>query len=408
VTSQAIIPPDNPFPAEAVAVYGGKQITCESLQYMIHLSAEFTQYLTAYARDDARYGAAIGLRGAHGAGKTHILGWLAETAKNSHTIRSTVLYGKCDSSSFFDLYQELAKILERGAFIEIVQLALLNLARAKVREARVTESLADRLETAGALQQLQSEQNLDLVQLRQQLIEELRKSGAPEEIARIILAVPDPATGVDAHRWLMGNDVASLEPIGVAYQLRAMPRETMIGPASTEGDKASLVDTASREERAGVDTGAITALSAIATLHRVAGVPLIVLIDQLEVLLRVPDGPAFETITSLLKKFIEELHGRAVLMYIAGVPEPWKRLPRDVPARFRGRAETVVGGLTLQETLILLESYTSEKKIAPLATKTVERIHELSGGAHARCCELPITFLTPSPATWVPWPMNWF
>lgn len=146
---------------------------------MLLVQRELTQYLTAYSLDNDRYGGAIGLRGGHGSGKTHVLAWLAESMHGAKSIRGTVTYGKCGSSKFFNLCYQLMKQLDRPLLIELIQLALLNLARTKVRSARITASLADRLQTVGGLQLLQAEHNIDLEQLRQQLLAELQVAPVP-------------------------------------------------------------------------------------------------------------------------------------------------------------------------------------------------------------------------------------
>ena len=62
----------NPFPAEAVATFGKARITCDTLKYMVEMREELSRYLTAYPRDDARFGGAIGLSGGHGSGKHQV------------------------------------------------------------------------------------------------------------------------------------------------------------------------------------------------------------------------------------------------------------------------------------------------------------------------------------------------
>jgi len=386
--------PRNPFPAEAVAAYGKEQTTCEDLEYMARLGKELTDYLRSHP-SERRYGAAVGLCGAHGSGKTHILNWLTELAGRSQKIRSTVLYTKCDSDSFFDLYRQATREhFDRDTLIDIIQLALLNLARAKVREAAVTQDLVLLLQSAGALQKLQAESNIALEQLRQQLLQELRDGGAPIEMARVILEVPNPKTGDNAHRWLTANEISlnGLESLGVSYQLNAVsraPNTEQVAPAESgklpesaipEVRMPSAATVVPGTDRPDPGTAAITALSALATLHRVAGVPLIILIDQLEVLMRVTDGAKVQSQISLLKKFVEELSNRAALVFIAGIPEPWKRLPRDVSPRFRGRAETVVGSLTHQETHLLLASYAGELRNALFEWDIEGRIRDVCGG----------------------------
>nr|WP_316642447.1 hypothetical protein [uncultured Roseateles sp.] len=347
----------NPFPAEAVATYGATTVNCSKLEYMQQVHVELSGYLQAYAVDDARFGGAIGLRGAHGSGKTHVLNWLSALLRETKSIRGTALYGKCDSSQLFDLCQQLMKQLDRPLLIELIQLALLKLARDKVRSAKVTEFLEERLLTVGGLQTLQDERNIDLEQLRQQLLAELQAATGTPDIARVLLDLPDARLGADAHLWLTGEEVADLERLGVNYQLR--PSDNV----------------------ANADAIAIMALETIAALHRLAGVPLLVLVDQLEVLVRTPDAAAFESLGSLFKKFIEQLGKQSAMTFVAGIPEAWDKLMRDVPARFRQRAQITVGGLNRAEIRLLLDAYMLERPSLSLFTETaVATIHDLSGG----------------------------
>src|SRR5215472_11207016 len=116
---------NNPFPAEAVATFSEPVTTCSSLSYMRAVQQQLFDYLQAYTIESNRYGRAVGLRGGHGAGKTHMLGWVAETLRGAKTIRGTVFYGKCDSNRYSDLIYQLLKQLTRPVLIELVQLALL-------------------------------------------------------------------------------------------------------------------------------------------------------------------------------------------------------------------------------------------------------------------------------------------
>jgi hypothetical protein len=138
---------------------------------------------------------------------------------------------------------------------------------------------------------------------------------------------------------------------------------------SLPGDEASAV------------LSMIMALETVAALHRLAGVPLVVLVDQLEVLVRTPDASAFESMGSLLKKFIEQLSQQSAMVFLAGVPEAWDKLMRDVAARFRQRSQIVIGGLALPETRLLLNAYLNERTgLSPFTESAVDTIYALSGG----------------------------
>jgi hypothetical protein len=348
---------NNPFPLEAVATYGSKITNNAKLKYVIDAEGELSSYLEKYPVPAARSGGGIAIQGGHGSGKTHLLAWLGQSARAYASIRASVAYVKCDSSNFFELYRQIFLQISRDDIIALVQLALLNLARDKALSVKVTESLAARLQQAGSLVTLQSENNIDLDQLCLALLGELDGSSAgPKEMARLLLDVPSPTIGQTAYEWFKGGDVADLSSLGIANPLRT-----------------------SRDDAEGAGAIAISALEMIAALHRVAGVPMLILVDQLEVLLRTPsDAPPGAT-GSLIKKFVEQLGRQAALVFIAGTPDSWTLLPRDVPARFRRREPLRAGNLSHEEGRTLITAYLGER--APVSESTADAIHALSSGS---------------------------
>ena len=346
----------NPFPAEAVASYGTRLITCGSLQYMRLAQEELFAYLGAHSREDRRYGGAIALSGSQGSGKTHLLNWLGDFLKGTRSIRGTVLYAKCDSQSIFDLYRALMQGLERPLLVDLIQLALLALARGKVRSAAVTESLVERLETVGGMQTLQEEGNLDLEQLRHDLVALLDATSAgSNRLVRVLLDVPTSRHGIDAYQWLTGTVLHNPADLGVVDSLGGGG----IG-----------------------ETNAIDALEMIASLHRVAGVPLLILVDQMEVLLPTEQSEAFSKLGSLVKKFVEQLSRQCALVFMAGMPRAWSSLPPDVGPRFRRPEPLAVGRMTVAECGLLLDAYTEDVQgLSRLRSEAVATLHQLSGGS---------------------------
>ncbi|WP_457447101.1 hypothetical protein [Roseateles sp. P5_E4] len=346
--------PNNPFPAEAVASYGTRLVTCAKLQYMEEPHRLLSDYLACYALEDRAFGTAIALSGEQGSGKTHLLTWLAEKARESATIRSTVLYAKCDSNDMLSLYRALMKGLERSVIIDIIQLALLTLAREKVRSAAMTEALIETLGTVGGLQQLEQQGNLDLDLLRQDLLVKLSSShDVGTLLARALLDVPSSQYGVEAYTWISGGPSdKNLAAIGVAAPLGA----------------------------ADAETNAIAALEVIAALHQVAGVPLIILVDQAEVVLFTEDDRRRREMGSLIKKLAEQAARQRSLLVIAGMPRAWTVLPPDVQPRFRTPKPLTVGELSEQECRLLLEAYLGA--LMPLGGHAiVGPLRELSGGS---------------------------
>jgi len=125
---------------------------------MIDAKVELSSYLEKIPPANCPKRGAIAIQGGHGSGKTHLprFGWRSRRAP-TRASASAVAYVKCDSSNFFELYQQIFRLFSRDEIIALVQLALLNLARDKALSVKVTESLAARLQQAGSLVTLQSE-----------------------------------------------------------------------------------------------------------------------------------------------------------------------------------------------------------------------------------------------------------
>src|ERR1017187_796483 len=329
---------DNPFPLDAVATYGGVLDTCDGLAYMQECRDHLNEYLVKYEKSGTRYGCSIGLRGGHGSGKTHLLSWLGQQAAALTVSRPVVLYAKADRASFFDLYTQILPQIKRADLQLALTEAVKNLAVEEVNKAEATRSIEKRLQTPAELQRLFREENLDREALFLTLRDRLQVSGAPQEITGALLLVESPTLGEKAYAWLSGKRIEDPATLGIPYQLDALP----IG-----GETTSVPDVV-----------AVNAIETLAALFAVARRPLLILIDQLEILLRT-DAERQQTISSVIKKLIEQLGRQNALMFIAGNPESWNALPRDVAPRLRKREPLSVGALSPDEARLLLGAFSS-------------------------------------------------
>jgi hypothetical protein len=330
--------PDNPFPIDSVATYGATLRTCESLAYMQACREQLNEYLIKYEKSDTRYGCSIGLRGGHGSGKTHLLSWLGKEAAARSVSKPVVLYAKADRPSFFDLYTQILAQVKRADLQLIIAEAVKNLAVEEVNKAEATRSIEKRLQTPAELQRLFHEENLDREALFFGLRERLQVSGAPQEITQALLLVESPTLGEKALTWLSGKRIDDYESLGISYQLDALP---------VVGETTSIPDVV-----------AVNALETLAALFAVARRPLLILVDQLEILLRT-DAVRQVVLSSIIKKLIEQLSRQSVLMFMAGTPEPWSVLPRDVAPRLRTREPLPIGDLSAKEARLLLEAFSA-------------------------------------------------
>lgn len=348
----------NPFPAEAVATFSPDMLlhTCDTLSYMVTAREHVDAYVTSYSSNPDRAGFSVGLTGAYGSGKTHVLMWLAELLGRYQSIRSRVVYVKCDTSQMLDVYKQVITEVSREQLIELVQLALLRSARERVLSARLTETVVERLEEEGALNRLDAEQNIDVAQLRQDLIDRLQRgSMATRDMASAVLDLPDPAIGPQAYAWLSTRSAADLAVLGIQRGLSAAPEDTA----------------------ADADLLAVTTLDLLAALHREAGVPFALFLDQFEILLRGGDADVAR-VGSTFKKLIEQLNAQRALVVVAGTPVGWGVMPRDVFARFRTREPIRIGGLSVDEVRELLAAYGGHD--GPLL-RLANEVHSLSGGS---------------------------
>ena len=350
--------PTNPFPTEAVATWGQTINTYEELPYFDEPRDELDEYLSAYPDSLRRYGGAFGIRGGHGSGKTHLAMWLAERAQGFKTLKPEVLYAKADVASLFALYRQLIEELSKERIQRVIHEALQQVAIAYVRRAAATADLAQRITSTSDLPALYAEDNLDPELLFTELLGRLGKTRLPDILPRVLLDVDDPSRGETAYRWLLGETIDPSEDAELARSLRAVAEEK-------------------GAESAPADVAAIDMLETLAALYSVAGIPLVLIIDQLEIVFRT-DPAHKEALFSVFKKFVEQTGGQNALVIVAGTDEAWDAMPRDVTPRLRTRAPFRAGALDRQDTQRLLDSRTGKDR--SFTTDAVGWLHELSGG----------------------------
>jgi len=351
----------NPFPLEAVAAYGDQLRTCE-LGYMREPKSHLDDYLASYVREPTRYGGTIPLRGSHGSGKTHLLGWLARLARERPRSSPTVVYGMVDRASFFDLFSQIISQLPQDKLRDLIDAALQQQALEEVQKATITTDLRARLDSPGAVADLATEGNVDRNDLLRQLTERLQKrmeeKKVPREIPLALMKIDSPVFGERAYQWLQGKRVEGLEELGLAHHL---------GELAQDAEGSSVPELA-----------AINAVETIAALHQFAQRPFVILIDQLEVFVRDIDREKRQMLASLIRKLMEQLGRQNALIFIAGADDAWSALPRDVTPRMRVREPLQVGNLELDETRILLESFTEGGP--QFSRESIDHVYHLSGG----------------------------
>jgi hypothetical protein len=324
--------------------------------------------------------------------------WLAEKAKNLSTIQPIVLYAKADRASFADLYTQLLSNISREKFQELLGEALKNLAQEEVGKAKASEILDQEISSAADLERLSSRGKIDLEQIVKQLQIKLDSARSPVPgvtpdnpvpgvIPRTLTLINDPKIGDKAYQWLIGKEVTGLADLNLSYHLFELkPTEKATSAAensepesSPEGTTlASTTPAIFRQESSVPDVTAVNGLETVAALLQLTERPLVVLIDQFEVLLRA-DPKRQQTLFSVIKKMVEQLNLQNALTFIAGNNEPWEAITPDVTPRLRIRDPLLVGNLSRQETEQLLEAYTAALNCR-FSDDALVAIHNLSGG----------------------------
>jgi hypothetical protein len=342
-------PRENPFPPQAVTTYGVRPKAVAELKYMREVQNVLDDYLLNFPGP----GVALALSGEHGSGKTFLLHWLALAAPRLKRAPARAIYAKTDDTRLPDVYGQLMRNFTRTSLAEVAQSALVeqgaeltagSLATqtdsATIRERRTIDvAIADQIVTVGGLQ----------LRLRKAL----EKGGVASDVSRKVAAaiglLDDPDYGEGAFDWLCGKSAA-------------LPNEALAAPLFDNNDS-------------GAAAVIVDALETIAALFRLAGIRLVVLLDQLENFLS-SSGP--DASNSILKKLIEALRNQSAMIIMTGTPAGWSRLPRDVGPRLYNRVPMPVGNLQIKETEALLNAYLDGKNAFPSSAITM--IQDLCGG----------------------------
>jgi hypothetical protein len=216
----------------------------------------------------------------------------------------------------------------------------------------LTKSIHD-----GQLQELFESKEVDRELVLSALRDRLLDGQFSTAVARSLFEIQDPTNGPKAYAWLLGEAVDATDSGLPPFALRQ-------AGAEAGGSSAS-------------DDAAVDALEAVAFLHKLAGEPFVVCIDQLEVFLRA-DASRVEIVFSVIKKLIEQVSRQDGLVIIAGTPEAWGKLPRDVSPRMRVREPIDVGDITLSEAETLVNAFLPGPQLTD--TRVMARVFELSGG----------------------------
>ncbi|MGV7218648.1 hypothetical protein [Bradyrhizobium sp. UFLA05-112] len=352
---------DNPYPAAAVETFGTPIAASAEFKFMSDARELLSNYLKLYPLDAkdrptgmAAVGGAITVTGGNGSGKTFLLKWLRAQAASLASLKCRFLYAKADDENVVNVYRQFVRNLAHDDLRQVVDTALQRIGEKIVGAARATKDAAPRVQS-GAL--TAGVDTLDVnelyLKLRQQLSEVGDATAVSTKFAIATGLINEPSYGAAAFELLSGGAPAQQGP----------PL-----PAALWTESFSSADTADI---------AVNALECLTALFRIAGIPLVLLLDQLENF--VPADPMrAATAASIVKKMVEQVARQDGVIVLTGTVPVFERFPRDVSPRFYQREPVVAGHLSRDETRSLLSAHARNRE--KFTETAIGMIRDLSGG----------------------------
>ncbi|HEV7441602.1 MAG TPA: hypothetical protein VGO18_03345, partial [Steroidobacteraceae bacterium] len=351
---------DNPYPAAAVETFGTPIAASAEFKFMSDTRALLSNYLKLYpleAKDRppgmTTVGGAITLTGGNGSGKTFLLKWLRAQTDDLASLKCHFLYAKADDENAVSVYRQFMRNLTHEDLRKVVDTALQRIGQRITGLAQATKDTAPRVQS-GAL--TNGVDTLDLnelyLELRQQLSKVDDTSAVSAKFATAIGLLNEPSYGAAAFELLSGGAPAQQGP--------PVPEALWTGSLSPADSDI-----------------AVNALECLSALFRIAGTPLVLLLDQLENFVP-PDPTRAATAASIVKKMVEQVARQDGVIVLTGTEPVFERFPRDVGPRFYQREPLVAGHLDQVETRSLLSAHARNRE--KFTETAIGTIRDLSGG----------------------------
>lgn len=373
--------PSRPFPSQAIysleaaPTEGSGAPVLPSTLVMPALS-ELQSYTAVYLQ---RFGSLVGqsvlVRGAHGAGKTHALGYLmgkvAAGEFGDGRTGTIQLYAKADGPGLAEVYRRLMAQLPPARLRDLTQRFTADLAGRSISPDASDSGLAEELRKRPVLVgEMLGNYAIDESELVAQREREVGRLTDESRDFLNALGWMDSELGEVARRWFSGARLAPelLRSIGVE---RAIETDEM----------------------------AKFAVQLLASMCSRSGVPLIVYIDQYEKLLLGPDGELDRGVAGAVHTLAEVVPKEDAMIVLSGNEEVWQKLPSDLKQRF-GHRVVECRGLDIREAAALVnlclrpreeaivERELEDDDIAPFTFDGLSLLHLYSSGNARRLLEL--------------------
>ncbi len=325
-------PSRQPFPrARAVSIEASTGPTSPGLaslrtyQLPHYHDAERTMlsYLSQYERTSS--GTAIGIKGAYGSGKTHLIYFLTEAVRSFHGSSPQLeqpiqVYAKATSGDFFEIYRELINALGAEQLAQVHVKVLGAAARRLAKGNELFETSFSETASATALEQLKDKPELVLSLIRDALL-------------------PESAIVEDAASELRGDSSRFTDCFSAFTFLNDRKLRT-VAFTWFQGAQVSPEDL----KRLGV-SGPVTlrdacrGLQFISTMYSFARVPLIMYIDQIERLI-LDDANRRDANRGYLHALVEALVTNRNVLVVAGISQAGDQLTPDFLSFEGGSANT--------------------------------------------------------------------
>jgi hypothetical protein len=353
----------NPFPRKTVATESIDRVpTYEGIAFK-EAETKLIEGSRRLNADETPLGAALGLRGQFGSGKTHTCLML----KQSFTKRLPMgksLYVKILTADRFDLYRDyIGQNFHPEDFQRLISAHIL-VALQRQTTRRDSDTLSD-IAAKELRERIEADPNVGIEFLREDLlpVADLLQSiqRETEESARALAAdfstaylrIAHPLLGKLAIQWLQGNllTLGEMRDLGVTL------------PGIQKPEQAWL------------------ALRFLLVALRQAELPLLLCIDEHERLTMRSADEEKKASWGLLKDLAEAFVSTGHLLLISGVSEAWDSLPDDVFARIR-RQDVIEVSLDRAEVPKLLRAY-SPQLDKTFSSSALERLYD-AGQNNAR------------------------
>jgi Cdc6-like AAA superfamily ATPase len=317
--------------------------------------AAVSEYLSAPNGSGA--GKILAVTGEYGTGKTHLARHVihrVETAGDAR-VRTLYLVARDRERTFLGLYKHLAEILVKQSGSEIFDLVrriYAGVVAGLLRESPIGVRLADDLDR-GLLDPVRvvADRGLEESELLDRLQVQLQNATSDRNFSLALTLLVRPDFESSAREWLLGYPPDSL-----------LRERGLTWAIDTEG-------------------AALEAMGVLALLYHRAGVPLVLVIDEIEYILQRPDPPGDEVLAAF-QEFLEKITAAGAFLMLVGLPESIDDLPPPVRGRI---GEPIRMTRFSRDDVIAFMAGSNPglpqpEALRPFTPSTIEYLVELVGG----------------------------